>query len=86
MSQYLPVSTQQAGLDLSEALWTLARPVEIRQPGEITRFYCGAVEDVNGQWYLDLPDHLPLSISPRVTEAQLSAVVSHIETQEDRLP
>lgn len=86
MSQYLPVSTQQAGRDLSRALWVVASPPAARAPGTITTHYCAVVEDVNGRWYLDLPDHLPLSISPLVTEAQLAAVVNHIEIQEDRLP
>ena len=86
MSQYLPVSSRRAGLDLSEALWTLARPLKIRQPGEITRFYCDVVEDVNSQWWLDIPDHLPLPINPQVTEAQLADVVDHIAIQEDLLP
>lgn len=86
MSQYLPVSSQQAGLDLSRALWDLASPTASRPAGTITTHYCAVVEDVNSQWYLDIPDHLPLLVNPLVTEAQLTAVVDHIEIQEDRLP
>lgn len=86
MSQYLPVSSQQAGLDLSRALWDLASPPATHAPGTITTHYCAVVDDVNGQWYLDIPDHRPLPVSPLVTEAELAAVVTHIEQQEDRLP
>lgn len=86
MPQYLPVSSEQAGMDLSAALWDLASPPATRSAGATTIYYCGVVEDANGQWYLEIPDHLPLIISPLVTEAQLAAVVNHIEQQEDRLP
>lgn len=86
MSQYLPVSSEQAGLDMSEALWNLASPPALRAPGTVTRYYCAVVEDVAGQWYLDIPDNMPLPVSPLVTEAELAAVVDHISIQEDRLP
>lgn len=86
MTQYLPVSSETAGRDMSRALWDLASPPATRAPGTVTTHYCGVVEDVNGQWYLDIPAHLPLPVSPLVTDAELAAVVTHIEQQEDRLP
>ena len=86
MPQYLPVSSYQAGRDLSAALWNIASPPASRPPGTVTTHYCGVVEDVAGQWYLDIPDNMPLPVSPLVTEAELAALVLHIEQQEDRLP
>lgn len=71
---------------MSAALWDLASPPASRSEGSTTIYYCGVIEDVNGQWYLDLPDHLPLIVSPLVTEAELASVVTHIEQQEDLLP
>lgn len=87
MSQYLPVSTEQAGRDLSEALWAVASPVETREArGATTTHYCAVVEDTSGQWWLDIPPDMPLPVSPDVTQAQLDAVVALIQVQEDRIP
>lgn len=86
MMQYLPVSSQQAGLDLSAALWYLASPPHLRPPGTGTTRYCGVEEDANGQWWLEIPADTDLPISPLVTQAQIDAVVAHIDKQEDLQP
>lgn len=86
MPQYLPVSSYQAGRDLSEALWNIASPLATRPVGTVTTHYCGVVEDANGQWWLEIPADSDLPINPLVTQAQLDAVVAHIDKQEDLQP
>lgn len=86
MIQYLPVSNEQLGRDLSKTLWDLASPPDRRAAGTVTAYYCTVVEDVAGQWYLAIPENMPLPVSPHVTQQQLDAIVTQIEQQEDMLP
>lgn len=82
MSQFLPVSSQQAGLDLSRALYDLAHPPAARLPSDVTTHFCGVVEDASGQWWLEIPNGEDLPVSPLVDDATLDAVVAQIEQQE----
>jgi hypothetical protein len=86
MIQYLPVSSKQVAMDISKSLWDLAAPPATRAQGNTTIYFCGWAEDINGQWYLQIPSAYQLPIHPDITQAMIDGIVTQIEQQEDALP
>lgn len=80
MITYYPVTDENAGLNLSAALWDLVRPPQDRHPDETTVRLYAVAEDTAGNWWLEVPDdHAVMQLSTSLTQQQIDAAVDEIE-------